>query len=289
MPSQIEGTPTPAETFEDVIETEDGSVQYTGFVPEGGPTGDDVMLLPGTPVSDWTNRRLGKAISNGSEAGTHRSYVVNHNASGVSITESRIRELYPGISEAVLGLGIDTLRRAHEAIVVMDVYKTRTHLVGHSFGGMVAVAIALLRPDLVKSITLLNSAGLVPKRKVEDHKKIFTRDLFKQPLPLIASMLWTYFMNRNRKRETQSIADASIVQLLAAIGRSGVPVTIIYDKADAVFPPQEVEEELSKAGDPPPFAVERTEGAQHNGPVVNPGIYGKIVSQILARIDGQAA
>lgn len=289
MSNTSERTPSPAHSYEDTINTEDGSVRYAGFEPEGGPTGDDVMLLPGTPVSDWSNRRLGKSLSDGSEAGSHRSFVVNHNAAGIHMTESRIREIYPTAPEAVFSLGVDALRRAHEAIVVMDIYKAKTHLVAHSFGGMVSVAIAFLRPDLVKSITLLNSAGLVPKRKVSEHEKIFTRDLFKQDPRLIVSMLWTYFMNRNRKRETKSIAEASIVQMLAQIGRSGVPVTIVYDKADSVFPPHEIEEELKKAGDPPPFAVERTEGSKHNGPIVNPGVYGKIVSRILARIDAVTA
>lgn len=49
----------------------------------------------------------------------------------------------------------------------------RFHLLGHSFGGRVAIRIASLAPTQVMSLTLIGSAGLRPKRKLTAQLKIF--------------------------------------------------------------------------------------------------------------------
>lgn len=286
MADSKEGKPSPAEEVYGQVGTEDGLVSYTRFEPEGGPTGEPVMVLPGT-LSTWSNTRFARAVSTGAKTGSHTAFLVDHKRNEFELSPERIRELYPDAQPEVLALGIETLRRAHEAILILTVNKTRAHLVGHSFGGMVSVAIALLRPDLVRSLTLLNSAGLVPKREPKMHRGMFLKELFSHP-SMIPSFLAYYFSNRKRAdKEGEVIAGSSIVPLLVALGRAGVPITIVYGKEDKLFPPNQVQEELRKAGDNPPFVVQELDRVNHNGPVINPPLYGKLVSGILKRVESR--
>ena len=45
-------------------------------------------------------------------------------------------------------------------------------LVGHSFGGRVAMEIAAAYPERVKSVVLVDSAGIKPKRKFSYYVKV---------------------------------------------------------------------------------------------------------------------
>lgn len=51
--------------------------------------------------------------------------------------------------------------------------ESRVSVVGHSFGGRVAMEIAVLRPDLVRSLILVDSAGLKPRRKPSYYVRIY--------------------------------------------------------------------------------------------------------------------
>jgi len=46
-------------------------------------------------------------------------------------------------------------------------------LLGHSFGGRVAIKFAALNPDRVKKLILVDSAGIIPKRGINYYSKVF--------------------------------------------------------------------------------------------------------------------
>lgn len=53
-------------------------------------------------------------------------------------------------------------------------------LLGHSFGGRVAIKFAALHPIRIKKLVLVDSAGIIPKRGINYHLKVFVAKTFKQ-------------------------------------------------------------------------------------------------------------
>ncbi|MCQ2603105.1 MAG: alpha/beta hydrolase [Clostridia bacterium] len=53
-------------------------------------------------------------------------------------------------------------------------------IVGHSFGGRVAIEIAAYHPEFVKSLVLVDSAGIKPKRGLKYYVKVFTHKILRK-------------------------------------------------------------------------------------------------------------
>ena len=154
------------------IVTKEGTVSYGLIQHEGTDKGSPVFFLPGygeeigtiTPVS----RNIAKANESG---GTRKVLLIRHSRREFKtedLTLKKLQNLYQDASPKAWLCPPTTLRRAHEAILVLEKEKTKAHLAGHSYGGMTALCVALLRPDLVESITLLNTGGLVGKSRETD-------------------------------------------------------------------------------------------------------------------------
>lgn len=63
---------------------------------------------------------------------------------------------------------------ANEVVAMLEeMGESRICVVGHSFGGRVAMEIASSRPDLVRALVLVDSAGLKPRRKPSYYIKIY--------------------------------------------------------------------------------------------------------------------
>lgn len=52
-------------------------------------------------------------------------------------------------------------------------------VVGHSFGGRVAILLAALKPELVEKLVLVSSAGMKPKRKIKYYFDVAKYKIFK--------------------------------------------------------------------------------------------------------------
>ena len=141
----------------------------------------------------------------------------------------------------------------------------RVHLVGHSFGGIVARAAVVKRPDLFASVTLFCSG-----RAVYDWMN--TMPIF-DPLPTGPGarerVLQTYFPNMNidepgvgwaefqriRALDTASENLVGIARILSqlrpdtpALAATGVPVHVLYGDQDEIWPPSWYAEEAADLG-----------------------------------------
>ncbi len=115
--------------------------------------GDPVVLLHGFPESAWSWRHQLPALA---AAGHHavapdlRGY--GSSARPGAVADYALPELVGDLEALVRGLG-------HE----------RAHVVGHDWGGSVAWASAARRPDLVRTLTILNSPHPVASAEGRRH------------------------------------------------------------------------------------------------------------------------
>ena len=141
----------------------------------------------------------------------------------------------------------------------------RVHLVGHSFGGIVARAAVIARPDLFASVTLFCSG-----RAVHDRMNTLT---ILDPLPTgpgaRQQVLRAYFPDMNfdepgvgwaefqrvRALDTASENLVGIARILSqlrpdtpALAATGVPVHVLYGDQDEIWPPSWYAEEAADLG-----------------------------------------
>ena len=141
----------------------------------------------------------------------------------------------------------------------------RVHLVGHSFGGIVARAAVVARPDLFASVTLFCSGRAV-------HDRMNTMPIL-DPLPTGPGarqrVLRAYFPDMNfgepgvgwaefqriRALDTASENLVGIARILSqlrpdtpALAATGVPVHVLYGDQDEIWPPAWYAEEASDLG-----------------------------------------
>ena len=141
----------------------------------------------------------------------------------------------------------------------------RVHLVGHSFGGIVARAAVVKRPDLFASVTLFCSGRAVydwmntlpildplptgPGARQEVLRTYFPDMNFDEP-----GVGWAEFQ-RIRALDTASENLVGIARILSqlrpdtpALAATGVPVHVLYGDQDEIWPPSWYAEEAADLG-----------------------------------------
>lgn len=141
----------------------------------------------------------------------------------------------------------------------------RVHLVGHSFGGIVARAAVVARPDLFASVTLFCSGRTVydwmntlpildPLPAGPGAREQVLRTYFPDMTFDKLSVGWAEFQ-RVRALDTASENLVGIARILSqlhpdtpALAATGVPVHVLYGDQDEVWPPAWYAEEASDLG-----------------------------------------
>lgn len=141
----------------------------------------------------------------------------------------------------------------------------RVHLVGHSFGGIVARAAVVARPDLFASVTLFCSGRaayewmntlpvLDPLPSGPGAREQVLRAYFPDMNFASPGVGWAEFQ-RVRALDTASENLVGIARILAelrpdtpALAATGVPVHVLYGDQDEIWPPSWYAQEASELG-----------------------------------------
>ena len=177
----------------------------------------------------------------------------------------------------------------------------RVHLVGHSFGGIVARAAVVKRPDLFASVTLFCSG-----RAVHDRMNALT---ILDPLPTgpgaRQQVLRAYFPDMNfdepgvgwaefqrvRALDTASENLVGIARILSqlrpdtpALAAAGVPVHVLYGDQDEIWPPSWYAEEAADLG----ARESIIRGGAHSAQLQFPQEWARLASSFWAEVESGA-
>jgi len=127
-------------------------------------------------------------------------------------------------------------------------------LVGNSFGGHVAVRVALQRPDLVRGLVLAGSSGIIEKSLVSDVQIRPSRDWLRRKIGEL-------FYDQSKMREAdlerahRELSDRGGARAMVKLSRSArrdhlgsrmreiaAPTLIIWGREDIVTPPEAAEQ-----------------------------------------------
>ncbi len=116
-------------------------------------------------------------------------------------------------------------------------------LIGHSFGGGVAIALSERRPDLVSYLVLLNAVGGVSSRPLWSWAASFARELRPslQTLDLVGTLSRDVMFNLVQHplgmiRAAHVARTADLAGELASVRARGTPVLVLTSDADAIIP-----------------------------------------------------
>lgn len=160
-------------------------------------------------------------------------------------------------------------------------------LVGHSFGGKVALAYTLKKENKVQNLILVNSSGLKPKNTLKKVVLIVPTKTFGLlfSLPVLNKVkspirsIYYRFVVRERdylrsKELQETLKNVLKVNLDDQIGKINVDTLLIWGENDS-YTPLWMGERFSKLL--PNARLEVIQGAKHNLPLVNPQIVSSMI------------
>ena len=172
----------------------------------------------------------------------------------------------------------------------------RAHLVGHSMGGAIAAALALRRPAVAASLTLIASAGLGPeinaafidgfvkaerRREAQDVLKLLVYD------PSLVSRTMVEDLLRYKRLDGVAAALATIARVWFAAGRQAVnlgpqlgaiksPLQIVWGREDRIIPVAHAEAVNGNV------TVHIVEGAGHLPHMEKSGEVNRLIERFIA-------
>lgn len=145
--------------------------------------------------------------------------------------------------------GLDGYARHVAAVLDALPLDKPAFVVGHSFGGGVGIALARLRPDLVRSLTLVNSIGGAPGRRGLSRgswlgwaagalTELHPQDLLRVAPTVVRDLVPNLSRHPVTAGTTALIAlTASLTDEAAALVDSGLPVIFIWSDRDRLVAP----------------------------------------------------
>jgi pimeloyl-ACP methyl ester carboxylesterase len=181
---------------------------------------------------------------------TYRDGITRLTAGGVKV----IAPALPGFggSDGPPLRGVDLPAYSRRIAALLDVLPVEkpVFLVGHSFGGGVALQLATDRPDLVRSLTLVNSVGGAPGRRTGITDRSWARWMAGAVTELhpsaiagsLPSMLRTLVPNLVRRPLTSALSarlalTVDLSEQAQALVASGMPVLFIWGDEDTLILP----------------------------------------------------
>ena len=264
------------------IQVGDQTVDVARWVPEGEPSGLPILIAPG-----WTAtfplirhilldlRQLNRPI-----------YAVLH---------PRVKQLPDNEGEYD---GTQILKADHILAVIKEYNLNKVDLLSHSSGSIEAVRVAELIPDKIRSLLLLNPAGLLHKPSLF---KFYRRSLIK-----MVDDTWQSIVARNRNKEMYNyhygqgrryilfhipkafkelhgINRAKLHSAIEGLRAKGVYVAVIAGDSDVMYPLKELRHDAKSIVDH--FKV--THG-WHDAVLFHPEHYTKLIGDELRLVASHA-
>ena len=182
---------------------------------------------------------------------------------------------------------------------VLDVREPVT-LVGHSFGGAVAIKCAHDHPDRVARLVLVNSIGgatwssegrirAMSERPLGDWGVHLGAELasargLTRVLPVVATDALTHALLRPRTlwRVGRLARQAELSVELENLKQRGTPVAVLWGREDTVIPWACAESLIEALGDPQVVTVK----GDHAWLIGDPGRFVEVLTNVLAVVDG---
>jgi pimeloyl-ACP methyl ester carboxylesterase len=251
---------------------------------DGRATASTVVFLHGWALSDRTYRHSLNRLA-------HRG----HTVLAPALPGFRGTAEVPQAEFSLAGYGdwlIDLLD-------VLDVREPVT-LVGHSFGGAVAIKCAHDHPDRVAQLVLVNSIGgatwssegrirAMSERPLGDWGVHLGAELasargLTRILPVVATDALTHALLRPRTlwRVGRLARQAELSVELENLKQRGTPVAVLWGREDTVIPWACAESLIEALGDPRVVTVK----GDHGWLIGDPGRFVEVLTNVLAVVDG---
>ncbi|HET6793860.1 MAG TPA: alpha/beta hydrolase [Acidimicrobiales bacterium] len=173
----------------------------------------------------------------------------------------------------------------------------RASVVGHSFGGGVAVTLAHQEPDLAGNLVLVNAVGggawltssdgrtrTIAERPLWDWGLHFPGDILPPPagMRILPRVLGEAVPNVMRNpRAVWGVANlartADLSEELAGLKARGLPVAVIWSERDRIVTRANHDATCLRLGLPG-----RVVPGGHSWPIADPGLFGRTVTEVLA-------
>jgi pimeloyl-ACP methyl ester carboxylesterase len=166
------------------------------------------------------------------------------------------------------------------------------HLAGHSTGGGVAIVLAATCPQMVRSLTLIDSAGVplgslwraAGRKTVEQFRQAWATRLARQHIPLMTSSLYNIlFRTRNTWRSLRLPLRLDLVPRLAAVA---APSQVVWGENDATEPLAHGRTLAAGLGGAPLICLP---GAYHEWSVLCPELLANTVASFIQAVEAASA